>query len=68
MYKTIYKSNKKDVLENKRERKHDSQTFEFSIENTYHRMDDITGLTNSNYHRTQDIIGGLYHNDFNRLN
>jgi hypothetical protein len=46
----------------------DSQPFDIRLENPYHKMDDITGIIESNYHRTQDIIGGVFHNTFNRLN
>lgn len=42
--------------------------FEFELINPYRRMDDITGIMSSNYHKTQDIIGGTFQNDFNRLN
>jgi len=61
MYQTIYKPIKK------RNDGKESQPFEFSLDNSYHRMDDITGITTSNYHRTKDIIGGLYYNDFQRV-
>ena len=45
----------------------DSQPFDFLLTNPYLRTDDFTGIYHSNYQKTDDIVGGMFHNNFNRL-
>ena len=46
----------------------DTQPFEIYLSNPTHRMNEITGITNSRYHRMGDVVSGFVVNTFNRLN
>ena len=45
----------------------DSQPFDFLLVNPFARMNDLHGMVQSHYQRTEDIIGGNFKNNFNRL-